>query len=136
MVNYRQIYFHGVDWLEKGSITRDMEARITRIADAEFDQPIAKLDRWRVEGEQMLVAKVVLHPGCEVTVHQHVSEQMAIILSGKVKWILGDERREEIVEGGTIVHLPSNYPHGVVAIEETHIVDVLSPVGAMGVDNQ
>jgi len=113
-----------------------MDAVITKIVDAEFDQPIPLLDRWKVTGEQMLVARVVLHPGCVVAVHWHESEQMAVILSGKVKWILGEEGREVIVEGGTILHLPSNYPHGVVAIEETHIVDILSPVGAMGVDSQ
>ncbi|MFM9874348.1 MAG: cupin domain-containing protein [Fimbriimonadaceae bacterium] len=113
-----------------------MDVSITKIGDAEFDHPIPLLDRWKVTGEQMLVAKVVLHPGCEVAVHHHVSEQMAVILSGKVKWILGEERREVVVEGGTILHLPSNFPHGVVAIEETHIIDILSPVGAMGVDGQ
>jgi len=113
-----------------------MKASVTPWSQTKFDQPIALLDRNITEGEQMLVAKVVLHPGCEVAVHQHVSEQMAIIVSGKVKWILGKERSEVIVEGGNVVHLPSNYPHGVVAIEETHIFDILSPKGAMGVDSQ
>lgn len=113
-----------------------MEATVTPWSQSKFDQPIPLLDRNTVEGEQMLIAKVVLHPGCEVAVHHHVSEQIAIIVSGKVKWILGEERREVIVEGGNFVHLPSNYPHGVVAIEETHIFDILSPKGAMGVDSQ
>lgn len=61
---------------------------------------------------------------------------MSIIVSGKIKWILGEERREVIVEGGSILHLPSNFPHGVVAIEETLIYDILSPVGLMGIDRQ
>lgn len=87
-------------------------------------------------GEQMLAARVVLHPGCIVEVHQHESEQMSIIVSGKIKWILGEERREVIVEGGSILHLPSNFPHGVVAIEETLIYDVLSPAAPMGIDKQ
>lgn len=84
----------------------------------------------------MLAARVLLHPGCEVAVHHHESEQMSIIVSGKIKWILGEERREVIVEGGSILHLPSNFPHGVVAIEETLIYDILSPVGLMGIDRQ
>lgn len=113
-----------------------MNAKIVRFDGADFDQPISLLDRWKVEGEQMLVARVVLHPGCEVAVHQHESEQIAVVLSGKVKWILGPERREEVVEGGTFLVLPSNYPHGVVAVEKAEIIDILSPKGAMGVDSQ
>ncbi|MCB0825413.1 MAG: cupin domain-containing protein [Armatimonadetes bacterium] len=113
-----------------------MKASITNWLDTPMDQPIPFLDRKKVEGEEMLVARVTLHPGCEVAVHSHRSEQIAVILSGKVKWILGDEGEEVIVEGGSVVHLPSFYPHGVVAIEETHIIDILAPKGAMGVDSQ
>jgi quercetin dioxygenase-like cupin family protein len=113
-----------------------MDATITPWTQAKFDQPIDKLDRRSFEGQNMLLAHVVLHPGCIVAVHSHPSEQIAVILSGRVKWFLGDERREVIVEGGSVVHLPPNYPHGVEAIEETHILDVLSPKGAMGIDTQ
>jgi hypothetical protein len=35
-----------------------------------------------------------------------------------------------------VVVLPSNFPHGVTAVERTLIFDVLSPPGEMGVDSQ
>jgi hypothetical protein len=38
--------------------------------------------------------------------------------------------------GEQILHLPSNLRHGVVAIEDTLIMDILSPPGAMGIDSQ
>lgn len=113
-----------------------MEPLIVPFAQALADTPVPLLDRLRVEGAQMLAAHVTLHAGCEVAVHQHVSEQIAVVLSGRVKWILGEERREVVVEGGTFLVLPSNYPHGVVALEDTTIVDILSPEGPMGVDAQ
>jgi hypothetical protein len=40
------------------------------------------------------------------------------------------------MQGGEVLHLPSNLPHAVEALEETHILDMLSPPGPMGVDSQ
>ena len=82
----------------------------------------------------MLVAKVHLDKGCNVPSHHHESEQMAIVLSGRVQWTLGHEARVIESTAGDIVHLPSNEPHSVLALEDTDILDVLSPVGPMGVD--
>lgn len=88
----------------------------------------------------MLVAWVNLTKGCNVATHSHESEQIAIVLSGRVRWIIGAEgstdRYEVEMGGGEAMVLPSNVPHGVVALEDTEIIDVLSPPGAMGVDSQ
>jgi len=107
--------------------------RWTEIAE---DNPISLLTRRKVTGEQMLLAKVHLAKGCKVAMHSHESEQMAIILSGHVRWTLGgDSPREQEMKGGELIHLPSNVPHGVEALEDTEVLDVLSPVGPMGVDS-
>jgi quercetin dioxygenase-like cupin family protein len=67
-------------------------------------------------------------------------EQVACVMSGRVLWRLGEpgsaDYRELEVTGGNVVELPSNFPHGVTAIEHTVIFDVLSPPGEMGVDKQ
>ncbi len=113
-----------------------MDATVTRFDQAPFDVPVPLLDRHSIKCAQMLVANVFLHKGCVVNVHHHESEQVSVVLSGKIKWILDEDQKEVIVEAGTFVHLPSNCPHGVVALEDTHIVDVLSPCAPMGVDSQ
>lgn len=117
-----------------------MDATIRKLHDVERDTPIDLLGRRRVFGEKMLWAYVDLKEGCNVATHHHENEQIAFVISGKVLWKLGNEGspnyREEIVEGGTVIHLPSNFPHGVVALEDTQILDVLSPPGEMGVDKQ
>lgn len=104
------------------------------------DHPIPLLGRKAVKGEQMYVARVFLNQGCHVASHFHVSEQTAIVLSGKVKWFFGTPGeaayREEIVGAGQVVYLPSNTPHGVDALEDSVIIDVLSPPGPMGIDSQ
>ena len=117
-----------------------MPAEIVVLERLEADNPIPLLTRKLIQGDQAMVAFVELAKGCHVAVHHHVSEQIAYIVSGRVKWTLGDSTSDDfqelIVEGGTIVRLPSNFPHGVDALEDTVIIDVLSPPGNMGVDFQ
>lgn len=84
----------------------------------------------------MLVAHVHLVKGCHVAFHQHESEQIAMVLSGRVRWFFGDGRADLEMVGGEVLVLPSNVPHGVDALEDTEIIDLLSPIGPMGVDSQ
>ena len=104
------------------------------------DSPIPLITRWAVTGERMLAARVVLEKGCEVASHRHESEQIACVVRGKVLWRLGEagspDYRETLVEAGSFVVLPGNQWHGVTAVEECEIIDVLSPVSPMGIDNQ
>lgn len=115
-----------------------MDAAVYRLDDVAEDNPAPLLFRKRVSGERILLAHVRLEKGCHVPVHHHEQEQVAYVVSGQVTWTLGEEgtpeRRQITVEGGTVVHLPSNFPHGVDALEDTVIVDLLSPPGEMGVD--
>lgn len=115
-----------------------MGVSIQRFDDVAEDSPVSKLFRKRVFGERMLLAHVRLEKGCHVPVHKHENEQLSYVVSGRVLWTLGEEgtsdRRQVEVEGGTVLVLPSQFPHGVDVLEDTLIVDVLSPPGDMGVD--
>ncbi len=116
-----------------------MNACLYSINEIEQENPIANLGLRRIKGESMLVAEARLSKGCLVASHQHESEQFAVVLSGKVKWTFGEpgsQQEYQICEGGTIVHLPSNVWHGAEALEDSYIIDILSPPTAMGVDSQ
>jgi quercetin dioxygenase-like cupin family protein len=117
-----------------------MAETVRRLEEIAADNPVPLLQRQRLSGERILFAKVNLAKGCHVALHRHENEQIAYVVSGKVKWTFGEpgsaDHREEVVEGGTVVHLPSNFPHGVDALEDTLIIDLLSPPGEMGVDRQ
>ena len=117
-----------------------MDALVVGLEQLEEDQPIDRLARRRLFGENMLWAHVRLAAGCHVAQHSHPNEQIAFVISGCVRWRLGAEGsaeyREQEVCGGTVVHLPGGFPHGVDAVEDTVILDVLSPPGEMGVDRQ
>jgi quercetin dioxygenase-like cupin family protein len=105
------------------------------------DVPMPMLERRRVIGEQAMVSHVTLHKGCFVPTHAHVNEQMTCILSGRLKFTLGEEtsaNRETVMVGpGEMIHLPSNTPHAAEAIEETVVLDIFSPPSATtGIDRQ
>ena len=101
-------------------------------SEIEEDHPIPLLHRKLVKGENALVARVRLETGCQVPLHQHASEQIAVVVSGKLLWNVGGE--ELIAQGGEVLVLPPNVPHSVTALEDSEVFDILSPVGPMGVD--
>ena len=117
-----------------------MDAVVANWSELAEDHPVPLLHRRKVTGEKAMVARVVLEPGCKVARHAHENEQIAIILSGKVKWLLGTpgtpSYEERVLTGGDTVVLRAMCPHGVEALEETVILDVFCPPGPMGVDSQ
>ena len=106
----------------------------------EQDHPNPLLHRQVVTGDKILVAMVELERGCKVALHHHDSEQIANVIRGRVRWGIGEpgssERKEFDMVGGQVLHLPSNLPHEVEALEDSRILDMLSPPGPMGVDSQ
>lgn len=117
-----------------------MEATPYRWSEIEEDNPIALLHRRRVLGEKSLIARVNLQKGCHVATHSHESEQIGVVLSGKVRWWIGADdsadRKIHELSGGDVMVVPSNVPHGVDALEDTEIIDILTPPGPMGIDSQ
>lgn len=104
------------------------------------ESPIPLIHRQMVTGNDMMSALVRLETGCHVAKHHHAAEQIAVHLSGRALWKMGDEGSEDYremeVTGGTVVVIPSNQPHEVIALEETLILDTLTPIGLMGIDRQ
>ena len=86
------------------------------------------LDRRLITGDRMMLAHVYLKKGCIVPKHSHENEQLTYILEGALLFTLGEEQNIELtVSAGEVLHLPSNYPHKAVALEDTLDVDVFSP---------
>mgnify|MGYP002261256517 FL=1 len=99
------------------------------------------LERRRIIGEQVMVSHVTLKKGCFVPTHAHANEQMTCVLTGRLRFTLGDEsssNRETVMVGsGEVIHLPSSVPHAAEAIEETAVLDIFSPPSATtGIDRK
>src|SRR5262245_699458 len=86
------------------------------------------LDRRLITGERIMLAHVYLKRGCIVPRHVHENEQITYILSGSMRFWLGDDLSQEfLLEAGDVLHIPSNVPHQAEALEDTLDVDVFSP---------
>ena len=86
------------------------------------------IDRKMVWGENLMLSHVYLKKGSIVPLHQHSNEQFSYILKGSMRFWLEREGGDEIeVRTGDVLQLPSNVPHGAIALEDTLSLDVFSP---------
>jgi len=79
-----------------------------------------------VEGEQCSLGVVELDPNSVVLEHRHPNEQLGIVVSGSVRFRVGEEERE-LGPGGTWC-IPPDVPHEVTTGPKGAVVlDVFSP---------
>ena len=75
-----------------------------------------------------MLAQVYLKKGCVVAKHSHPNEQFTYILEGALRFLIGDDGKEEVVvRAGEVLHLPGHVPHEAHALEDTLDVDVFYP---------
>jgi quercetin dioxygenase-like cupin family protein len=87
------------------------------------------LTRQFTTGAEAMLARLELKQGCIVPRHSHANEQISYILSGALRFSLGDEASatETIVRAGEVLIIPGHLPHSAEALEDTVDLDVFSP---------
>ena len=93
--------------------------------ETEVEQLSAGIGRQMLNGEAMTLARVLLAAGAVVPEHFHDSEQIANVLSGRLRFVIGDEERE--VMAGESVLIPGGVPHRVEALDDSVVLDVFAP---------
>jgi len=94
----------------------------------EEEDVVAGITRRYITGDRMMLAQIVLRKGTIVPKHSHENEQFTYILSGALRFWLGEEGAEVVdVGAGEVLHIPSNLPHKAEALEDTLDVDAFSP---------
>ncbi len=78
-----------------------------------------------VTGASMYQMRAELAQGSILPVHAHAQEQIAHVLSGRVRFNVGGEARE--VGAGESLYLASNVPHGAETLEAAVVIDTFSP---------
>ena len=76
-------------------------------------------------GEKMYQMLAQLDAGSQMPPHQHPHEQIAHVLSGRMRLIVDGTPHE--LTAGQAFYLAGNVPHGVETIEETMVLDTFSP---------
>ena len=80
-----------------------------------------------VEGDRITMAVVELSPGGVVGRHQHMNEQLGLVLAGSVTFRIGDEERA-LAPGDTYT-IRAEVAHEAVAGPDGAVVlDIFSPV--------
>ncbi len=77
-------------------------------------------------GERTLFSEFRFDKGAVVPVHTHVHEQTGYVVKGEMRFTV--DGQVIIAKAGDCWNLPSNVPHGAVALEESVVVEVFSPV--------
>jgi quercetin dioxygenase-like cupin family protein len=83
------------------------------------------IDREMVNGEKLMMARVLMKKGAHVPLHHHHNEQLTYILQGALKFAI--DGKEIIVRAGEVLCIPANMPHEAWALEETIDLDVFTP---------
>ena len=118
-----------------------MEAKVYRLDELPSDSPMEKINRRRIVCEQMMISDVTLERGFAVETHSHDNEQFAFVLSGRLRFGLGqsggDDYREVEAGAGEVMHLPGNVPHSAVALEDSRVIDMFAPPSeSTGIDRE
>src|SRR3954452_8046327 len=76
-------------------------------------------------GATMYQMRAELDAGSRLPEHQHPQEQIAHLLSGRIRFFVNGEPRE--IGAGESLYLASNVPHGAEALESGVVIDTFSP---------
>lgn len=79
-------------------------------------------------GEDVMLVMNWLEPGMTLGVHHHPFEQIAVILTGRMRWTVGDQTVE--VGAGEVLRIPPDVPHGGIPIGDEVVMnlDIFCPI--------
>ena len=78
-----------------------------------------------IHTQNMTIARLSLKKGGAVAEHHHVNEQVAFVVSGALKFLIGGVPLE--LRSGQSVVIPPDVPHSVEILEDTDVIDTFAP---------
>jgi quercetin dioxygenase-like cupin family protein len=86
------------------------------------------VERAGFSGDNVLMVMNWLEPGMETQPHSHLFEQLAYVVSGRMKFVVGDEVFE--AAAGSMIRIPPNIEHYGEPIGDEPVLnlDVFSPI--------
>jgi len=85
-----------------------------------------KITRKLAVGRNEMIGRLHLSKGARVPDHKHVSEQITMVMTGALKFTIGD--KDFTVRAGEVLVIPPNVVHSAVALEDTDDLDAFSPL--------
>ncbi len=84
------------------------------------------LTGYYAHGTNMTLGLVEIKAGSNLPLHQHLHEQITYILEGELDMTIGGQPCS--LTAGMYYVIPSNVPHGAVAVTDCKVIDVFNPV--------
>ncbi|MBC7949233.1 MAG: cupin domain-containing protein [Chitinophagaceae bacterium] len=78
-----------------------------------------------VHGLDLTLGYVDIEAGSDLPQHHHVHEQITYIIEGQLDMIIGGKPYS--LTSGMYHVIPSNVPHGAVAVTACRVIDVFNP---------
>ena len=75
---------------------------------------------------QLMMLRVEFRRGSVAARHSHPHRQVSYVVSGRFEATLGAETR--VIGPGDCYFVPPDLPHGVVALEDSVLIDVFTPM--------
>ena len=85
-----------------------------------------QISRRVLTGEQGMIVWWSMKAGAHAAAHRHPHEQIFWVMSGRMDFRLGDEKRS--CRAGDVGVIPGGVEHEAWFPEETEVVDIFSPV--------
>lgn len=106
-----------------------MEAKqmFEKKSDSGYLEPVKGVQlKTLVHGEKTHLCKFKLQKGSVLTAHSHPHEQTGYLVSGSLKFRIGDEAFD--AAEGDSWNIPGGMEHAVEVLEDSAIVEVFSPL--------
>jgi quercetin dioxygenase-like cupin family protein len=84
-----------------------------------------KISRRILVGDKAMIVWWSMKAGAHAAAHQHPHEQMFVMISGKMEFRLGTERRT--CGPGDLGVIPGGLEHEAWFLEDTNVIDVFAP---------
>ncbi len=86
------------------------------------------MQRQIITGELMTVAKIYFKDGFLVPMHSHHNEQITQVISGLLKFRIGEDGEQTIDVGpGQSIVIPANVPHEALVVGDVVEMDMWAP---------
>ncbi len=86
------------------------------------------MQRQIITGELMTVAKIYFKDGFLVPMHSHHNEQITQVISGLLRFRIGEDGEQTIDVGpGQAIVIPANLPHEALVVGDVVAMDMWAP---------